>query len=371
MRQAEQEFSRRGANTLDRDKEKGGNTVELLKKLSQTPGIPGREERIRAVVKEELEKLADEVRVDAMGNVIALKKGKTGAKKIMISGHMDEIGFIVAQIDDKGFLRLNPVGGFDPRTLVAQRVVVHGRQDLPGVLMPGLKPVHIMTAEEAKAPLKLTDFFVDVGLPKEETEKLVRIGDPVTLNREFVEIGNNVSGKAMDDRAGIWVMLEALRQVGDHEADIYAVATVQEEVGLRGATTGAYGIRPDIGVALDVTLAVDTPGGTPQFQVTALGEGAAIKVMDSASISNYKLVDFMRDLAEKHGIKYQMEILPRGGTDAGAMERVHTGCPVITLSVPTRYVHSNVETINKEDIRNTARLLARFLETAHTGDFSL
>src|SRR5690606_25910201 len=131
-------------------------------------------------------KLADEVRVDAMGNVIALKKGKTGAKKIMISSHMDEIGFIVAQIDDKGFLRLNPVGGFDPRTLVAQRVVVHGRQDLPGVLMPGLKPVHIMTAEEAKAPLKLTDFFVDVGLPKEETEKLVRIGDPVTLNREFV-----------------------------------------------------------------------------------------------------------------------------------------------------------------------------------------
>lgn len=352
-------------------KTKGGTNVELLKKLTQTPGIPGREERIRAVVKEELGKLADEVRVDAMGNVIAFKKGKTGAKKIMISGHMDEIGFIVSQIDDNGFLRLNPVGGFDPRTLVAQRVVVHGREDLIGVLMPGVKPIHIMTAEEAKTPLKLTDFYVDLGRKQAEVEKLVRIGDPITLQREFVEIGANVSSKAMDDRAGIWVMLEALRQVADHDADIYAVASVQEEVGLRGATTGAYGIRPDIGVALDTTLAVDGPGSSKQLQITALGEGAAIKVMDSASISNYKLVDFMRDLAEKNQIKYQMEILPRGGTDAGAMERSRSGCPVITLSVPSRYVHSNVEMINKEDLANTARLLAKFLETAHGGDFSL
>ncbi len=199
----------------------------------------------------------------------------------------------------------------------------------------------------------------------------MRIGDPVTIDREFIEFGANVSGKAMDDRAGVWVMIEALRQVKEHEVDIYAVASVQEEVGLRGATTGAYGIRPDIGVALDVTLAVDGPGSSKQFQVTALGEGAAIKIMDSASISNYKLVDFMRTLAQENQIKYQMEILPRGGTDAGAIERIQTGCPVITLSVPTRHVHSNVETINKEDIKNTAVLLAKFLETAHKGDFAL
>lgn len=345
--------------------------MELLKKLSETPGISGREERIRALIKQELEKLADEVRVDAIGNVIALKKGKTGSKKIMISGHMDEIGFIVSQLDDKGFLSLSPVGGLDPRTLVAQRVVVHGREDLKGVLMPGVKPVHIMTAEEAKAPLKISDFYVDLGRTKEEVEKVVRIGDPVTLEREFIDLGANVSGKAMDDRAGVWVMLEALRLAKTHDADIYAVASVQEEVGLRGATTGAYGIRPDIGVALDVTLAVDGPGSSKQFQVSALGEGTAIKVMDSASISNYKLVEFMRDLAEKNAIKYQMEILPRGGTDAGAIERSHSGCPVITLSVPTRYVHSNVETINKDDLNNTAKLLAKFLETAHTGNFAL
>ncbi len=345
--------------------------MELLKKLSQTPGISGREERIRALIKAELEKLADEVRVDAIGNVIALKKGKSGGKKVMISGHMDEIGFIVSQIEEKGFLRLSPVGGHDPRNLVAQRVIVHGREDLRGIMMPAIKPVHIMTAEEAKAPLKISDLYVDLGLTQEETEKLVRIGDPVTIDREFIEFGANVSGKAMDDRAGVWVMIEALRQVKEHEVDIYAVASVQEEVGLRGATTGAYGIRPDIGVALDVTLAVDGPGSSKQFQITALGEGAAIKIMDSASISNYKLVDFMRTLAEENQIKYQMEILPRGGTDAGAIERIQTGCPVITLSVPTRHVHSNVETINKEDIKNTAVLLAKFLETAHKGDFAL
>lgn len=345
--------------------------MELLKKLSQSPGISGREERIRALIKAELEKLADEVRVDAIGNVIALKKGKSGGKKVMISGHMDEIGFIVSQIEEKGFLRLSPVGGLDPRNLVAQRVIVHGREDLRGIMMPAIKPVHIMTAEEAKAPLKISDLYVDLGLTQEETEKLVRIGNPVTIDREFMEFGANVSGKAMDDRAGVWVMIEALRQVKEHEVDIYAVASVQEEVGLRGATTGAYGIRPDIGVALDVTLAVDGPGSSKQFQVTALGEGAAIKIMDSASISNYKLVDFMRTLAEENQIKYQMEILPRGGTDAGAIERIQTGCPVITLSVPTRHVHSNVETINKEDIKNTAVLLAKFLETAHKGDFAL
>jgi endoglucanase len=345
--------------------------MQLLKRLTQTPGISGREERIRALIKDELAKLTDQVWVDALGNVIAHKKGKEGGKKVMISGHMDEIGFIVSQVDEKGFLRLSPVGGHDPRNMVAQRVYVQGRKDLRGVLMPAIKPVHLLTPDEAKAPLKVSDFYVDLGLTSEEAQKLVRPGDPVTLDRDFIEFGANVSAKAMDDRAGVWVMIEALRLVQEHQVDIYAVASVQEEVGLRGATAGAYGIRPDIGVALDVTLAVDGPGSSKQHQVTALGEGAAIKIMDSASISNYKLVDFVRSLAEENQVKYQMEILPRGGTDAGAIERVQAGCPVITLSVPTRYVHSNVETINKEDLGNTALLLAKFLEQAHTGDFAL
>ncbi len=346
--------------------------MELLKRLTEAAGIAGREERIRSIVIDELRDYTDEITVDAMGNVIALKRG-TGEnrKKVMISGHMDEIGFLVSYIDDKGFLRLNPVGGFDPKTLVAQRVKVHGREELDGVLMPAIKPIHLMTPEEAKKTLAVSDFFVDLGRSKEEVEKLVRIGDFITLHRDFLEIGDNFSAKALDDRAGVYIMIEAIKRLKDHEVDIYAVGSVQEEQGLRDATTGAYGVQPDIGVALDVTIAGDIPGGSPHGQVTALGKGAAIKIMDSASISNYKLVDFMRDLAEEHGITYQMEILPRGGTDAGAMERSRTGCPVITLSLPTRYVHSNVETANKNDLEWTIDLLTKFLENAHKGDFTL
>ncbi|SHJ55137.1 aminopeptidase. Metallo peptidase. MEROPS family M42 [Anaerobranca californiensis DSM 14826] len=346
--------------------------LELLKRLTEAPGIAGREERIRSIVIDELNNYVDEIKVDAIGNVIAFKKGKgNNPKKVMISAHMDEIGFIVSYIDDKGFLRLNPVGGFDPRTLVSQRVKVHGREELDGVLMPGVKPVHLMTPDEAKKPLTVSDFFVDIGRSKEEVEKLVRIGDFVTLERNFIEIGDNFSAKALDDRAGVYIMIEAIKKLGEHDVDIYAVGSVQEEVGLRGATTSAFGVQPDIGVALDVTIAGDIPGGTPHGQITALGNGAAIKIMDSASISNYKLVDFMRSLAEENNIKYQMEILPRGGTDAGAIERAKTGCPVITLSLPTRYVHSNVETANKQDLQNTILLLVKFLENAHKGDFTL
>lgn len=345
-------------------------SLELLKRLCETPGIPGREERVRKLVIEEMTPLVDEIKVDAMGNVIGIKRGK-GRRKVMLAGHMDEIGFIVTYIDDSGFLRINPVGGFDPRNLVAQRVIVHGRKDIRGILMPSIKPRHLQTGNEATKAPQIADFFIDIGLTKEEAEKVVRIGDFVTMDRNFVEIGNHVSCKAFDDRMGVYVMLEALRRVKDHEVDIYAVATVQEEQGLRGATTGAYGVEPDIGVALDVTIAADVPGTSKHRYVTALGQGTAIKIMDSASISNYKLVEFMRQLAEEKGIKYQMEVLPRGGTDAGAMERSRVGCPVITISIPTRYVHTVVESCHKEDIEASCELLARFLEVAHQGDFSL
>lgn len=347
-------------------------SLELLKRLTETAGIGGREERIRSIVIDELKDYVDEIKVDAIGNVIALKRGiGENSKKVMISAHMDEIGFMVSYIDDKGFLRLNPVGGFDPRTLVAQRVKVHGREDLDGVLMPGVKPIHIMTPDEAKKSLSVSDFFVDLGRSKEEVEKLVRIGDFVTLERNFLEIGENFSAKALDDRAGVYIMIEAIKRLKDHDVDIYAVGSVQEELGLRGATTSAYGIQPDIGVGLDLTIAGDIPGGSPHEQISALGAGAAIKLMDSASISNYKLVNFMRDLAEENNIKYQMEILPRGGTDSGAIERARTGCPVITLSLPARYVHSNVETANKQDLESIIQLLTKFLERAHKGDFTL
>ncbi len=343
---------------------------DLLKKLCEMPGVPGREEQMRSLVSRELAPLTDEISVDAMGNLIAFKKGK-GGPKVMLAAHMDEIGFMVKFIDDRGFLRLQPLGGWDPRTLFAQRVWVHGfaGKTLLGTLMPAAKPVHLLTAEEAGKQPKIEEFFVDLGMPGDQVKAQVELGDMVTMARTAELVGENVVSKTLDDRLSVFIMIEAMRALNAHTADIYAVATTQEEVGLRGATTAAYALQPDIGVALDVTLANDYPGGSESEQVTKLGNGAAIKIMDSSTISHPKLVRHFRDIAEKHDIKYQLEILPRGGTDAGGIQRSRSGVPSITLSTPTRYIHTVNETANIGDIEAAIALLARYLEEAHHGNY--
>lgn len=342
--------------------------MELLKRLSEASGIPGREEEIREVIKAELESIVDEIRIDKLGNIICLKRGKPdNAKKVLIGAHMDEIGFLVNHINDKGFLKITPAGGLDPRTLIAQRVFVHGKEKLRGVI--GIKPIHILTEEEKKKAPEIKELFIDLGMEKDEVLKYVRIGDPVSLDRELCEIGNCFTGKAFDDRIGVYVMIKTLKNLKDHNVDIYAVATVQEEVGLRGASVSGFDIRPDVAIALDVTLACDVPGIKGDEYISELGKGVALKIMDSASISNPKLVEFFRKLAKRNGIKHQLEILPRGGTDAGAFQRSGTGVPVITLSIPTRYVHSVVETVHKEDVKNCIDLLTSFLEVAHKANF--
>ncbi len=344
--------------------------MELLNKLTQTPGIPGREEAIRELIKREMAQLAEEVHVDALGNVIGLKKGR-GNYSIMLAGHMDEIGFMVKHIDKNGFIRIQPVGGFDARTLVAQRVQVHGKESLLGTLAPGTKPVHLLSGEEKKKELQVKDLFVDTGLPADRVKDIVSIGDPVTLKQGFEMIGDTYCSKGMDDRVGVYVMLEAVKSILDqeHEADIYMVATVQEEVGLRGAITSAFGLEPDVGIALDVTIAGDIPGGEEAEQVTKLGEGTAIKIMDSSTISNYKVVDKLKKLAQDGDIPYQLEILPRGGTDAGGIQTSRTGIPVATLSVPCRYVHTVNEMVHKADLEASIKLLSQFLLTAHEGHY--
>ncbi len=343
--------------------------MKLLAKLTQTPGVAGREERIREVIKKEMTEICDEVRSDALGNLIGLKKG-SGSGKIMLAGHMDEIGFLVKHIDDKGFIRLQPVGGFDPRTLMNQRVVVHGTKDLTGNLAPATSPIHILTEEEKKKELQIKDFFVDLGLSAEQVKEMVEVGDPVTLRQEFAQIGDNYSSKAMDDRVGVLVMLEAVKKLGDHRADIYLVATVQEEVGLRGALTSAFGIVPDQGIALDVTLAADYPGAEEPEYVTRLGEGVAIKIMDSASISDHQLVKNLKEIARKEKIPHQMEILPRGGTDAGVIQTTQAGVPVATLSVPCRYVHTVNEMVSHKDLEAAFNLLASFLSNSDPGNIT-
>lgn len=344
---------------------------DLLKIMSETRAVPGREDAMRALVKETLLPLVDTVDVDVMGNVIGHKRGR-GERKVMIAAHMDEIGFYVKYIDEKGFLRLQPVGGFDPRQLFAQRVVVTPREGdaLTGVLSYSTKPTHLLTPEELKDSAKIDNFFVDLGLPPDDVRKRVRIGDMVTMDRTCVPCGDMFVGKCLDNRVGVFVMIEALRQLQAYDVDVFAVATVQEEVGLRGAATSSFAIDPDVAIALDTTLACDHPGPGEVDAVTRLGEGVAIKILDSSVICHPKLVDHFRATAETHSIKHQMEILPRGGTDAGAMQRSRGGNASITLSIPTRYIHTVNEMVSRNDVTAAATLLARYIEDSHNGTYS-
>ncbi len=348
---------------------------DLLKKLTEAPGVSGREERIRELLLAETDGMWDETRVDSMGNLICLKRarvkpkaakkgGDAGAQpqKVMLACHMDEIGFYVRYIDDKGHLRLNAAGGFDTRNLFARRVLVQGRKDIVGVLNPGGRPIHISSEEDRKKIPEVKDFYVDLFMDKAQVEKLVQIGDPVTLLQTTEMLGDAITGKSMDNRVALWTGINAIRKAGNNlKYDTYFVACVQEEVGLRGATTAAYGINPDIGIAIDVTLACDTPGVDKEEQVTRLGDGVAIKWMDSSTISHHGLYEEFIAVAKAKKIKYQLEILPRGGTDAGALQRARAGSKAITLSIPTRYIHTVTESINKNDALAAVNLLAAWL----------
>lgn len=343
----------------------------LLRKLIETPGVSGREEKQREVVRGELGSLVDEVRTDPLGSVIGTKSGRDDAR-VMIAAHTDEIGFLVKHVDDNGFLRLQTVGGHDPANMVSQRVLVTTADGstLRGALQPARKPPHLSRGEDQKPP-KTEDFFVDLGMPADEVRAAVRVGDYVTMDRTLERVGENYVGKAMDDRIGVFVMLETLRAVSDTEATVFAVATSQEEVGLRGAAASGSALEPTVVIALDVTLAVDVPGGGGENAITELGKGVALKIMDGYSISHPKLVEHFRRIAEQEEIPHQMEILPAGGTDAGGVQRLHGGIPAITLSIPCRYVHTPNEMVSEKDVEAAIDLLARYLEEAHTGDYAL
>lgn len=336
---------------------------ELLKQLSEASGVPGREEQVRELIRAALGDLAADAQVDGMGNLIVRVPGPSGAPTVMVSAHMDEIGFVVSHIDDDGFLRVHNLGGFDMRNLFARHVTVHtrGGQRI-GVLNPGGKPIHISSAEERKKIPEMHDFVVDLGLDAATVKAEVRVGDMVTLLVAYHDLGEKVSGKALDDRTGCWILIETLRRLQNPAVNVAAVFSVQEEVGLRGATTGAFALEPDVGVALDTTLAVDTPGTPEHLAITRLGAGVGIKVSDSSMISNGWLVDTMAGLAEKDGIAYQFEVLFRGGTDAGAIQLSRSGVPSVTLSTPSRYVHTVTEMVAKADLEAGIALLTAFLE---------
>lgn len=331
--------------------------VQLLAEICETPGVSGFEQKVRELVLRELKGLVDDVSIDNMGNVVAVKKGKQ-PKKIMAAAHMDEIGFIITHIDDKGFLKFTTLGGFDPKTLTAQRVIVHGKHDLIGVM--GSKPIHLMDAEERTKVAKLNDYFIDLGMPYEEVIKIVEIGTPVTRERKLIEMGECVNCKSIDNRVSVFILIETFRQLKTKEIpyDFYGVFTVQEEVGIRGANVSALKIQPDFGFGIDTTIAYDVPGSREHEQVTQLGKGTAIKIMDSSTICDYRMVKFMKEVATKNKITWQPELLPAGGTDTAGIQRMTAGGSIAgAVSIPTRHIHQVIEMAHKSDIDFSIQLL--------------
>lgn len=347
-----------------------GINVGLLKEIAEVAGAPGHEQRIREIVIREVSPLVDDVSIDNMGNVYAVKKG-TESKKVMIGAHMDEIGFIVTHIDDNGFVRFHTLGGFDPKTLTAQRVIIHGTEDVIGVM--GSKPIHVMSPEERGKMPKTTDYFIDLGMKKEEVEKIVSIGNPITRERDLIEMGNCVNCKSLDNRLAVFILIESLRTLKDQEVpyDVYGVFTVQEEVGIRGAHVASLKIQPDFGFGLDTTIAYDVPGAKPEEMVTKLGEGTAIKIMDSSTICDYRMVKYMEQVAEKANIKFQKEILTAGGTDTAGIQRMSAGGAIAgAISIPTRHIHQVIEMADKDDIEGSIDLLTACLKNLKDYDWS-
>lgn len=336
--------------------------MKLLKKLSEAAGVPGAESNIRKLVKAELKEHC-KLTEDALGNLIAYKKsGKKNAKKLMITSHMDEIGFYVSKVDKKGFIRICDVGGFDCRNLFARKVNIHTDKGiLKGVLHPGITPLHLSKPEERKKVPEVSEFFIDTGLSAKKVQAQVQVGDMVTLEAKFEEFGDLVSGKALDNRCCVWLGINLIKKAKKLNYDLYCVFTVQEEVGLRGAGVAANNIRPDLAINLDTTIG-DAPFGVPEYrQVSVLGDGVCIKVLDRSVICDQEIVKKLVRLAKSKKVKYQMEVLVAGGTDSGAVQRSGIGVKTGALSIPTRNIHTVTEMIHPEDLNEALKLLKAFV----------
>lgn len=329
---------------------------EKLERLSTTPGVSGFEDPIAAVVREEFAGLGAEVSRDRLGNVIALKRGEGEGPhpRLLLAAHLDEVGLIVTAVGDDGFLRFAPVGGLDPRVLVAQEVVVHGKRPWPGII--GARPPHIQDADEQKKAYPLDKLYIDVGLSASRAREEIAVGDPVTLAGRFVSLaGDRVAGKALDDRAGVASLLVCLAELRrrSHVADVYAVATVGEETaGYRGAATAAFALAPDAAVAIDVDFAEEEPDRTP----CELGKGPSLAIgppVHPGFRAHFEGV--ARDL----GLAYQTgaEPSPRG-TDAFALQVARSGVPTMLVGIPLRSMHTVVEVASLADVEATGRLLA-------------
>ena len=338
--------------------------MALLKELSEARGVSGFEGEVRNLIFGRIRDLVDEYRVDALGNLITLRKARAKSRKrvpqkVMVSAHMDEVGLMITQIEKNGMLKFRPIGGLDPRLLLAKRVLV-GDKKVPGVI--GVKPIHLLKPEEQKQVPTFERMAIDIGVTSQpEAERLTRIGDYATFDTAFEELGGMAKGKAFDDRAGCAVLIELLRE--DYPFDLHAVFTVQEEVGLRGARVAAFSVNPDCAIALEGTIADDLPKKKDVSPTTKLGAGPALTVMDRSFIAHQGLLQHTISVAEANGIPYQFKQPGIGGTDSGAIHVSREGIPAVTVAVPCRYIHSPASLMSLEDFQHTVALVRETLRT--------
>ncbi len=324
---------------------------QLVRRLTETYGPSGHEHAVREFIREEIRNLVDEVRVDALGNLIARRKGAGAAprKKVMLAAHMDEIGVIVTHVDEKGFLRFAPLGGVFPLTLYGHRVIF------------GNGAIGVIGREKKDAKgteVKMDQLFIDVGA-HDAASSPVQVGDAACFWRDYADLGARMISKAMDDRIGCAILIDTLRQLGKSPHDLFFVFTVQEEVGLRGATTSTYGVQPDVAIAVDVTDTGDTPESNTM--AVGLGKGPAIKVKDTGMLAHPALKNLLVQTASEAKMPYQLEVLTGGSTDAAAMQLTREGVPAGVISIATRYVHAPSEMVDYDDVQNAVRLLMTFL----------
>ncbi len=345
-------------------------SIEILKTLTETPGVSGFEKTFRKVMENYLADLSSEIKTDRLGSLVAIKEGSTLHPKIMLASHMDEVGFMVTQITDKGFIKFQSLGGWWDQVLLGQRVeILTSRGRVTGVI--GAKSPHILTREELQQPVKIKSMFIDVGsTSREETEKMgISPGDPVIPYSPFTVCGNSktVMAKALDDRAGCSLVVETFQQIKsyDHSNTVYGVMTVQEEVGLRGATTSVEVVKPDLAIVVDVTVATDTPGigDNDVATKTYLGKGPVIGLYDASMIPHIPFRDFVLKTATENNIPYQVEVMSRGGTDAGKIHIFRQGVPSIVIGIPVRYIHSHVGLAHLDDYHGALELILNLIKT--------
>ncbi|MGC8873613.1 MAG: M42 family metallopeptidase [Chloroflexia bacterium] len=337
----------------------------LLQRLSEARGVSGNEDEVRAILLEEIRPHVDEWKVDSIGNLIATVRARPGhptPHRVLVTAHMDEVGLMIVHIEKNGLLRFRPVGGIDPRVLPGKRVLV-GRDGVPGVI--GLKPVHLLTAEEEKQVVQVEQMYVDIGAKdRDEAASVVRVGDLVTFATGFQQRGKTLIGKAFDDRAGCAVLAELVQE--RYDVELVAAFTVQEEVGLRGAQVAAYAVEPEVGIALEGTICDDLPRKRDQTPVTRLGHGPAVTVMDRTVISDRRLVDLVLRVAREEKIPCQVKGPGLGGTDAGAIHLTRQGVPSVAVATPARYIHTPVSVMNLDDLEHTVALMKAVLRRLHT-----